>query len=263
MEVTTQNGVVKVLEAETQVFVHAKKGSSARIVETGVGDSGEIHKTFFVLAEEGSSVEMISLQNFSRSTSVFWNKFSHVLRNASVSWLEVHTGGATVHSSVEDFLVEEGASATIQNISLSGDQEFHFSNSARHLAPHTRSRISARGVLGGKTKTSYRGMVYIGEGMAEADGMQEGKFLLAAPDAEIDALPSLDIGSPYARSSHALSISHLNEMSFFYPGLRGVEPYISQAMLFEGFLLAGISEESREAVQKNIREKLNSPVYVC
>lgn len=240
------------------VFAVARKGSSLRIVDTLRGDAPLCARTMYVVAEEGASVEILSSQNVSHESTLFLNKFSGIARGGKISWLDAHFGGRFVKSDIEDFLIGEGAESQIRNITLAGNQNFDFYNASHHKAPHTFSRILARGIAGGGGKIIYRGLVDIEKDCPGSRGTQAGKFLIASSGAEIDAIPSLDIRSQEVSSSHALSISHLKDPDFFYSSLRGIEPYRASAMLLEGFLSHDIIDES---ILSLIRKKLSSQIY--
>lgn len=240
------------------IFVVARNGSSLRIVDTFGGKSALFARTMYVVAEENASVEVLTSQNLPHENSLFLNKFSAILRGGKVSWVDAHFGGGFVKSDIEDFLLGEGAESRIHNLTLSGNQNFDFYNASHHRAPHTTSAISARGIAAGGGKIIYRGLIDIDENCPGSRGNQIGRFLLASSGAEIDAIPSLDIRSPEVTSSHAFSINHLKDSDFFYPALRGVEPYRAQAMLFEGFLSYEIMNES---ILSLIRKKLSSQIY--
>jgi Fe-S cluster assembly scaffold protein SufB len=240
------------------IFVVAKNGSSLRIVDTLESESVLFGRTMYVVAEENANVEVLILQNAPHESSLFLNKFSAIERGGKVSWVDAHFGGGFVKSDIEDFLLGEGAESLIRNITLAGNQNFDFYNASHHKARHTTSHISARGIAGGGGKIIYRGLVDIDENCPGSRGNQVGRFLLASSGAEIDAIPSLDIRSQEVTSSHAFSINHLQDSDFFYPALRGVEPYRAQAMLFEGFLSHDIINEN---ILSLIRKKLSSQIY--
>lgn len=248
------------------VFVHAGKGASIKILdetsaEENVSYSG---RTYCVIADEDAKVEVISLHRFHDKVHVFLNRIAEASPRAELSTYEFHAGGAFVKSDVEDFLQGEGAKTQMTNGSLAGNQVFDFYNVAHHEASHTHSDIRAQGIAGAHSKIVYRGLIDMKEKLAFLKGNQEGKFLLAASDAEVDAIPSLDIGSAEVSSRHALSIGHLRNEQFFFPALRGIEPYTAQSLLFTAFLMkgfVGISEETEEELRKIIQEKLRSPIF--
>lgn len=249
------------------VFVVAKRGATLRLSDTVQSEKGSnvFGRTCFVAVLEGARVEMLSIQDVQNETSFFANKFSTVGRGGEMGWFDFHFGGSTVKSDIEDFLLEEGAQSFIRNVSLCGPEHFDFYNVARHLAPHTSSRITARGIAGSGGKVIYRGLIDMEKDCPGSVGKQEGRFLLAGAGAEIDAIPSLDIRSKEVTSSHALSINHLKDEEFFYPALRGIEPYRAQALLFNGFLengFEGLPEEYGIKIRDIIQSKLRSKIFI-
>lgn len=241
------------------VFVVGGKNSSLRILDTLHGENDTIFcRTFFAVAQEGAKVEIVSTENISHEGSFFANKFSAIERGGRVSWLDAHFGGGFVKSDVEAFLLGEGAESEIRSLSLAGNERFDLYNASHHKAPHTSSRIFARGIAGGGGRVIYRGLVDIEKDCSGSRGTQAGKFLIASSGAEIDAIPSLDIRSQEVSSSHALSVSHLKDRDFFYPSLRGIAPYRASAMLLEGFLSHDIIDEN---ILSLIRKKLSSQIY--
>lgn len=240
------------------VFVWAPRGASMKIAEEVRGSASFAGRTFAVFAEEESRVEIVSLQKCSHNTIFFSNKFSHILRGGSVQWTDAQLGARFAKSDVSNALIEEDANALVSGISLAANQAHDMLHTASHFADNTHSTLHARGIAGSAGKIIYRGNINIGKKVSHARGMQEGKFLIAGADAEIDAIPALDIGSAASSSSHSLSISHLSEKDFYYSRLRGLAPYESQAMLFEGFLMQRIEDE---LVRDEIREKLSSTIY--
>lgn len=240
------------------VFILAPKNSYVRVVDEVSGNANFAARIFAVFTEENAQVEITSLAHFSPQMHFFANKFSHILAGAKMSWTEGFFGGGLVKSDTEDFLIEAGAETEMRNISLAAGERFDFYNAAHHIGSNTSSRIFARGIVGAGAKNIYRGIVDVKRGVKSATGMQEAKFLLTATDAEVDAVPALDVGSPDTKASHALSIGYLHEGNFFYPGTRGLAPYEAQAMLFEGFLMHGTLDAR---IRDSIRKKLSSSIY--
>lgn len=239
------------------VFVWAQRNSRVRVIDEVSGDTSFCARTFAIFAEEGAKVEITSLSRLSGTTHFFSNKFSHILAGAKVSWIEGVFGSKLVKSDIEDYLIESGAETEMRNISLAAGEQFDFYNAAHHIGDNTSSRIFARGIIGARGKTIYRGAIDVVRGVKHATGIQEAKFLLAAPDAEVDAIPALDVGSPDTRASHALFVGHLHDTNFFYPGTRGLAPYEAQAMLFEGFLMHGVDNgEIRHEIQKKFSSSI-------
>ena len=241
------------------IFIVAKAGVNAKISETLTGNAEFFGRTVFVVAEEGSKIEMVSTQDISADSVLFQNKFSHIERGAKVTWHEYHTGGKFVKSDLEDFLAGEGAESFQNVVTLSGSEHFDLYQASHHVASHTVSNISSRGIAGSGSKILYRALLDIPKDIIGATGKEEGRFIITSPSAEIDAIPGLNVASAEGNFSHALSISHLRDTDFFFPALRGIAPYRAQAMLLAGFLLKhGASKQTEDLLNK----KLSSPMFL-
>jgi|GEM_PF-2868056 len=247
------------------VFIVAKKGSSLRVFETLTNKKEFFFgRTLFAVAEEGAQIDIVRVQELSSGSELFESRSSFVARGGKMNWYDVHSGGGFVKTDTEDFLREEGAESTSKNISLSANQSLDIYSVSHHIAPHTTSHLSARGIAGAGAKIVYRGLVDVPKGVRGAVGRQEGKFFIVSPGAEIDAIPALDVANNEVVSSHAVSITHLREEDLFFPALRGIPPYRAQAMMLSGFLTKGLENllpKEYDAVGASVNRKLSSLLF--
>lgn len=247
------------------IFIVAKENASLRVLETvQSADSFFFGRTVFAVAEKEASVEYITVQGIPEGGMLFQNKFSFSARGGNVQWYEIHAGNGFVKSDIEMTLAEEGAKGTIKNIALSANEHLDVHNASHHKAEHTSSHIFARGVAGSHGKIIYRGMVDIPKDISQVTGKQEAKFITVAPEAEIDALPALNVASPEVSSSHAVSVSHIKDTDLFFPALRGIPSYRAQALYLAGFLsklLDGLPEEVQKLISGFINKKLSTPLF--
>ncbi|MCX6739233.1 MAG: SufD family Fe-S cluster assembly protein [Candidatus Parcubacteria bacterium] len=260
------------------VFVVAEENSVLRIFETvnavdsnvsdGVRDPVRqgtfFGRNIFVRVEKGASVTFSGTADIPAGSAYFSHRSSHVLENGKMEWYGLFSGSETIRSITEDSLAGNGAESYVYDMALCSGENFDIYNTSRHEADNTASHIFARGIAGGGGKIVYRALSDIREGVVGATGRQDGRFLIASSGAEIDAIPSLDIGSSESSSSHALFISHLRDSDYFYPALRGIAPYHAQAMLLSGFLsklLEKLPAKWQTAFLEPINKKLSSPMY--
>jgi Fe-S cluster assembly scaffold protein SufB len=247
------------------IFILAKENSILRIFE----NIKSVRPVFFerkvfAVVEKGASIIFSGITALCEGSSFSSHKFSQVGENAKMEWCGFYTGAKTIHSHTEDRLLETGAESYLYDVALCSEEHFDISNTVHHEADNTASHIFTRGIAGGGGKIIYRALSDIRPGISGATGRQDGRFLITSSGAEIDAIPSLDIGSSESNSSHALSISHLNEKDFFYPALRGIAPYQAQALLLSGFLakpLQKLPEQWQDKFTEKINKKLSSPLF--
>jgi Fe-S cluster assembly scaffold protein SufB len=263
------------------IFIIAEENSVLRVFETAkmanvavsnVSDRGTtpirrpvfFGRNIFVSVGKGATVIFAGTADMAAGSSYFSYQSSRVLADGKMEWYGLHTGAGMVRSFTEDVLAEIGAESYSHGMSLCSEEHFDFYNIARHEADNTTSHIFARGIAGGGGKIVYRALSDIKEGITGATGKQDGRFLITSSGAEIDAIPSLEVGSSEAASSHALSISHLRDSDYFYPALRGIAPYHAQAMLLSGFLarpLEKLPPKWQTSFLEPINKKLSSPMF--
>ncbi len=247
------------------IFVVAEENSVLRIFGTTVAKNPVFFgRNVFVSVGKGSSVTFAGTADISAGSAYLSHHSSRVSENGKMEWYGLFSGSEVIRSVNEDTLVGNGAESYVYDMALCSGENFDICNTSRHEADNTASHIFARGIAGGGGKIVYRALSDIREGVVGATGRQDGRFLIASSGAEIDAIPSLDIGSSESNSSHALSISHLRDSDYFYPALRGIAPYHAQAMLLSGFLaklLEKLPPKWQTAFLESINKKLSSPMY--
>ena len=247
------------------IFIIAEENSHLHIFETIIGENPVFFgRNLFVSVGKGASITFANTVSFS-AESVFLSYHSaRVSENGKMEWHNLRSGAEMTRSLTEDILAGKEAESSVYDMSLCSEGNFDVYNITHHKADNTTSHILARGIAGGGGKIVYRALSDIGEGVSGATSRQDGRFLIASSGAEVDAIPSLDIGSSESSSSHALSISHLRDTDYFYPALRGINPYRAQAMLLSGFLskpLEKLPPKWQTAFLDPINKKLSSPMY--
>ncbi|MCI0565775.1 SufD family Fe-S cluster assembly protein [bacterium] len=243
-------GAIEISAAPLHIVI-AEKNSKIHIIDT----SGATARTIIILAKEHSRVSFDYYPAFHNEAVAFANKIGIIEKGAALEWREAISGGRFVKSDTVSSLRGERARTEIKSIAVSGGAEqFDIYNRAIHEKKLTESRIISAGAAFGKSKILYRSSIAMKKGITEADGAQKGRFIISSPEAEIDAIPALDIGSPDVRCSHAVSVSHIGEEELFYPSLRGIPETDARKMIlsaiFGDFLPIGnaISEKINEYI---------------
>ncbi len=220
------------------IVIIAEEGSEVTIVEHL--SSSDVRATRSavtdIIAEPNAKVTHISVQNFGAGVTDFSLKRARVAKNASVNWIECVFGADFAQSRVSTHLDGVGASSHVMAMWFgAGTQKFDLRHEVQHLASHTVSDIVTRGALDGCAKTIYRGLVRIEKGAVGCAGHQKEHALMLSPDAEIDAMPDLEIANNDVRCGHSASAGKLNPEKLFYLMSRGLEESEARKMLIEGF----------------------------
>jgi Fe-S cluster assembly protein SufD len=129
-----------------------------------------------------------------------------------------------------------------------------------HLAPHTKSDLLFKGALAGKSRSVWRGMVYVAPNAQKTDGYQSAHTLLLSEDARADSIPGLEILADDVRCSHGATVGKVEEEILFYLTTRGIPRADAERLAVEGFfepILQRIpSENVRHRFHAALMEKL-------
>jgi len=223
------------------LVVHVHAGVQAVVTEEIRGEENVVAgRTVVAIVEKGGSLEYRSRLSPETKGTLFLRQYGVCRESANLSWFDVSRAPAHVVSrTISDLSGSEAQSSIYMTASSDGDRILDIEHRMNHRASQTRSRIAAAGVGAGTSRTIYRGDITVSKDTVGADGKQEGRFLVLAPTAKIDAIPALDISSHDVKSSHALSVGYLSPSMLFYPRSRGV--HADDAI---GFMVSGMMKRT-------------------
>ncbi|MBI4146640.1 SufD family Fe-S cluster assembly protein [Candidatus Woesearchaeota archaeon] len=130
-------------------------------------------------------------------------------------------------------LVGEGASVEVEEIFLAGNVSSKLS--IVHEAPRTSSRVNSRGIAG-SLPVSAHAKIVVPKHAVLSDTFVSQRFLLLDEQAQVDALPSLEIEADEVKAGHAAALSQLSRDAVFYLTSRGLSDGDARRALVEGFV---------------------------
>lgn len=134
-------------------------------------------------------------------------------------------------------LLGEGAEATISGIfNASGKEQKNITVIINHMAAHTRSNTTLKGVARDTAQVSFTGRIIVAEKCPDTNAFLTERILLLSDTAKAEAIPELEILTDDVKCSHAASISHIPEEQIFYLRSRGVPQAEAEQLIVEGFL---------------------------
>lgn len=214
-------------------------GAVTRIVEDPEGDRAvEIRLEI----GEGASVTYVSR---SASSVEFVRREARLAKNAKLEWIDECSVPEFARASFVTRL--EGEGAHVETTSLlrgTGRQRFDVKHEIFHLAPRTVSDLRVGSVLSGGAKAIVRGLVRVEKNAPGCVSRQKEETLLLSPDAEIDAVPMLEIENRDVRCSHAAAVGRIDGDKLFYLMSRGLDRASAETMLIEAFVEPYLSKLS-------------------
>lgn len=229
------------------ILVIAEKNTSISVVDGTQASDGRSARTVILFAKEGAKIEYI--HDIDADATHHATVIPIIGRDAHVSYKTIgvsRTDSLLVR--VDALLEQEGASVSIKNALMSsGKGCLDIYNYAHHRASYTESHLNAAGAVADSSRLVYRSDVLMQKEETKGmKGFQKARFLSVSKEAEVDAIPSLDIGQQDVACSHSVSVSFLKESDTFYLRLRGIGVRDAKALILEGFLVEQISDVTHD-----------------
>ena len=156
----------------------------------------------------------------------------------------------------------EGASAEIYGAYLcTGAEEVALRVDMNHNVPGCRSRQLFKGIAGGTSKASFKGLVTVRKDAVRTEAYQETHNILASDKARVEADPQLEIYADDVQCSHGATVGALSETERFYMRSRGIpdaEARMLQMISFLSPVLAHLPDDKREALTAQIENSLRA-----
>ncbi|MDO8953825.1 MAG: Fe-S cluster assembly protein SufD [Gammaproteobacteria bacterium] len=172
-------------------------------------------------------------------------------------------GGYLGRYDLQSFLLEAAAECEMNGIyMLTGSSHTDIHTRVDHLASHTNSSETYKGVFDQKSHGVFNGKVVVHPKIKGVDARQANHNLLLSNSAEIDTKPELEIYSDDVKCSHGATVGQLDEQALFYFQSRGIDLPQAKLMLTQAFvleLLASIKNtELKQYMQGLIETKMQT-----
>ncbi len=216
-----------------------------------------------VVLKEGASLNYITVQNWGSNVVDVSTRKAVVERDASLNWIVGTLGGKLTRSAYETRLLGQGSSTNTKGFFVSSDTQHHdFWGLLSHEAPNTTADLLYKGVLTGKSRSVFRGLIKISEEAQQTDSYLTNNNIILSDEARADSIPTLEINANDVKASHGATVGNLDEEEIFYLRSRGLARSAAEKLIINGFfgpVLKSIdSEILREHIYAFIDKKLGA-----
>ncbi|MGM9791309.1 MAG: SufD family Fe-S cluster assembly protein [Candidatus Cryptobacteroides sp.] len=157
--------------------------------------------------------------------------------------------GVSADVTMEVDLVGEGASLDLGGVyRCSGDERVAFHLNVRHLCGGCTSRQLFKGIVGGRSRVVFDGLIHVAPDAQKTEAYQENHSILLSAEAQVQTSPQLEIYADDVVCSHGATIGSLSEDELFYMRSRGIPEAEARQMQIQSFLspvLVRLQESSR------------------
>jgi len=157
-------------------------------------------------------------------------------RNSCISWTQVETGSAITWKYPSCILQGENSVGKFYSIAIVNNrQQADTGTKMIHIGKNTRSTIVSKGISAGRAQNTYRGLVRILPGAANARNHTQCDSLLIGDRCGAHTIPYIETRNRSARVEHEATTSKIGDDQLFYCRQRGLSAEDSLSLIVNGF----------------------------
>jgi Fe-S cluster assembly protein SufD len=224
--------------AHTRNVIVLEEGAELTLVEIDDGDAAGFASTVTAISlEPGARLRHLRVTANGAPSLVVRADQIEVARDAEYRGIVASSGAALARQQAAARLTGAGAAFSLACAYAAGEgQHTDLTLQVAHEAPHTTSRIVAKGVASGTGHGVVQGRVIVKPDAQKSDSHQMSRALLLTPHAEIDQKPELEIFADDVKCGHGAAIGALDANQLFYLRARGIPESEARNLLVAAFL---------------------------
>jgi Fe-S cluster assembly protein SufD len=260
----------KPVVSHPRVLIVAGAGAGATIIESYVSLSEGVYFTNAVtevVAGEGAVIKHYRLQQESERAFHIATTQAYQERASNYTSYAISLGAQVARHNLNVALTDENIETTLDGLYVvTGQQHTDSHTTIDHQKPRSVSNQLYKGILDGRSRAVFNGIVFVREAALLTDARQLNKNLLLSPDAHVDTKPQLEIFADDVKCAHGATVGQLEDEELFYLSTRGIPPERARALLTFGFAEDVISriklKSAREHLNRVVLDKLHQSLEV-
>jgi Fe-S cluster assembly protein SufB len=156
--------------------------------------------------------------------------------NSKISWTQVETGSAITWKYPSVILKGNNSIGEFYSVAVTNNmQQADTGTKMIHIGKNTRSTIVSKGISGGKSNNSYRGLVKVSKNATNARNYSQCDSLLLGDKCGAHTFPYLEVHNHTAKVEHEATTSKVGEDQIFYCNQRGISTENAVGLIVNGF----------------------------
>jgi Fe-S cluster assembly protein SufD len=239
-------------------LIVAGEGSQLTVVETYAGQGAYFScGVTELVAGAGAVVDHYKVQRESRDAYHLATLQVYGERASAISSHSISIGGGLVRNDVNALLDGEGIDCILNGLYLAdGRQLVDNHMRVEHAKPHCASHELYKGILDGKARSVFNGLIHVHPGAQKTDAKQSNRNLLLSPEAVANSNPRLEIFADDVRCTHGSTVGQLDDDAIFYLRSRGIGVDAARSLLTYAFASDILGRIKVEPVRHDLEEIL-------
>lgn len=156
--------------------------------------------------------------------------------NSKISWTQVETGSAITWKYPSVILKGNNSIGEFYSVAVTNNkQEADTGTKMIHIGKNTRSTIISKGISAGFSNNSYRGLVQVRKGAANARNFSQCDSLLMGDKCGAHTFPYIEIKDKSGIVEHEATTSKIGEDQLFYCKQRGLDTEKAVGLIVNGY----------------------------
>jgi len=248
------------LMTSPRVYIDLKRSSSITLLEQHVGErSGHLlNESMIINIDDNARLDHVRIQNNSKTTINMGNLHVKQQRDSNYTFVQFAKGGELGRMNIFADLAGEGASSSINGLSLSNNsQHLDVNIVTNHHAPNCNSGQNFKSILKDHSSGVFNGRTVVHNGAEKTDSNQSNKNLLLSKNALMNSNPQLEIYTDNVKCSHGSTTGALEEDALFYIRSRGIDTESATSLLVHGFASEIIETVENDKIRDQIIKYFN------
>jgi len=241
-----------------RTLIVAGRSSRVTVVESYLAAGDGVYLTNAVtdvVVGESASVRHYRLQAESESAFHVSAIRSRQGRDSRYEALNLNLGGRLVRHDLSALLEGQGGECSLDGLYLTqGAQHLDNHTTIDHAREHCRSREVYKGVLGGESRTTFRGRIIVRPGAQQTDAKQSNPNLVLSARALAHTRPQLEIYADDVKCTHGATVGRLDEDAVFYLRSRGLGEGEARDLLVSAFADEVLDRVGIDALREELKE---------
>jgi Fe-S cluster assembly protein SufD len=214
-----------------------------------------------VIALDGSQVRLASLQEWEDGIAHLGLQKVQAHRDTTVRHLAVTIGGSTVRLRPEFDIVGPGADIRPSGLYFADDEQwFDLQPYIRHLAPRSTSDVLYKGALQGRSRTVFRGNIFVHKDAVGTNTDENNRTLILTPGARADATPFLEIECSDIAAGHGSATGQIDARHLFYLESRGIPRDEALRLIVHGFFREVLQETDLPGIETRVLDDIEEEI---
>ncbi len=238
--IQSKDGIFLYIPPNTKILetIHIEHvGSSHLIVSLGKNAEAKLEQRlsdgFVDIDVSIDTLANLEMKNVQAKTGLVQSYRASLKRDSRFALHQYIEGAKT---SIHVDLLEENAEVLLEGVTNLDDAQSDIDVLVKHLAPHTRSRQHFKALLNGRSKSSFKGTIYVDPIAQKTEGYQLSNNLLLSDEATAYVQPNLEIFADDVKASHGATVTRIDKESLFYLTSRGLSKDEAKDFLVKGFI---------------------------